>query len=298
MIDTKGSLCGPVLSISYCRQLSTVVRFSINQLTCATVNTTDAHVQTDAIATHLISGSRRGTADTYSIDLIEINQDRQTQVSGVRPLTVSLAASQVNGRQMLTGWMDSDWVGSQECCRSMTGYIFAIDRFICSWSSRLQPTVANSLVKAEYVALAAAAREMLWASMFLHKLNQSLPRTSAIHITAKTLVLHLHNGELALTLTILILYSDLSGARVIANNPQHFKRTKHINIIHFFLRDEVADGQLTIAPHSKQQEPCRHPDQAPHHTETCIPSTIVRPDSMIRTNQIESGCWRLRSSLI
>ena len=84
--------------------------------------------------------------------------------------------------------------------------------------------------------------------MFLCKLNQLLPRTSAIHVTGETLVLHLCNGELALTLTIPILYSNLSGAQVIANNPQHFKRTKHINITHFFLQDEVADGWLTIAP--------------------------------------------------
>ncbi|SOV04272.1 uncharacterized protein UDID_17049 [Ustilago sp. UG-2017a] len=37
-------------------------------------------------------------------------------------------------------------------------------------------------------------------------------------------------------------------AHAIASNPQHFKRTKHIDIAHFFLRDEVASRRLTIAP--------------------------------------------------
>ncbi|SOV09243.1 uncharacterized protein UDID_18531 [Ustilago sp. UG-2017a] len=36
-------------------------------------------------------------------------------------------------------------------------------------------------------------------------------------------------------------YSNSSGARAITSNPQHFKRTKHIDIAHFFLRDEVAN---------------------------------------------------------
>ncbi|SAM84248.1 uncharacterized protein UBRO_20821 [Ustilago bromivora] len=156
-------------------------------------------------------------------------------------IDVSLVVSQVSSGQILTGWTDSDWAGLRECCCSTTGYIFAIDGFICSWSSQLQPTIANSSVDAKYVALVAVTREMLWASMFLHKLDQSLPRTSVIHVTAKTLVLHLHNRELAIDPTIPILYSNSSRAQVIANDPQHFKRTKHIDIAHFFLRGEVAD---------------------------------------------------------
>ncbi|SYW81900.1 uncharacterized protein UHO2_00404 [Ustilago hordei] len=71
---------------------------------------------------------------------------------------------------------------------------------------------------------------------------------ASVHVTAKTLEGHSHNQELELDSTIPILYSDSSGARVIANDPQHFKRTKHIDIMHFFLWDKVADGQLTITP--------------------------------------------------
>ncbi|SPC63052.1 uncharacterized protein UHOD_11870 [Ustilago sp. UG-2017b] len=80
------------------------------------------------------------------------------------------------------------------------------------------------------------------------QLDQSLPKTSAIHVAAGTTALNLHEGSLTFNPTTPILYSDSAGARVIANDPQHFKRTKHINITHFFLRDEVADGCLTIAP--------------------------------------------------
>ncbi|SAM82184.1 uncharacterized protein UBRO_20643 [Ustilago bromivora] len=162
-------------------------------------------------------------------------------------IDISLVAKGTSDRQMLTGWADSDWAGSQDCHRLTSEYVLVVDSFICSWSSCLQPTVANSSVEVEYVTLAAAAREMLWTSMFLHELDQSLPKMLVIHVTVGTTVLHPCNGDLALNLTIPILYSNSSGVCTIANDPQHSKRMKHIDIVHFFLRDEVADGHLTIA---------------------------------------------------
>ena len=110
-----------------------------------------------------------------------------------------------------------------------------------------QLTVANNSVEAEYVALAGAARELLWTSMFLHELQQEAPQTTGINVSAGTSTIHSKNGELAFDRNVPILYSDSSGARVIANDPQHFKRTKHIDITHFFLQDEVASQQIAIA---------------------------------------------------
>ncbi|SAM83172.1 uncharacterized protein UBRO_21004 [Ustilago bromivora] len=54
--------------------------------------------------------------------------------------------------------------------------------------------------------------------------------------------------NLVLNPTTPTLYSNSSGAYVMANDPQHFKRTKHINIAYFFLQDKIADGCPTIAP--------------------------------------------------
>ncbi|CCF50240.1 uncharacterized protein UHO2_06259 [Ustilago hordei] len=204
---------------------------------------------------------------TEAINTMGLQQGDTANAEEIRHLkgkiNISLVASQVSSKQVLMGWMDSDWVGSQECFHSTTGHKHLgheskmsvmqpqtsqprdqdeRDAAQCSWSSQLQLTIANSSVKAKYVTLAATAREMLWISMFLRELGQSLPRTSSIHVTAETLTLHSCNQELILDTTIPILYSDLSEARVITNEPQHFKRTKHIDIAHFFLWDKVADG--------------------------------------------------------
>ncbi|SOV02267.1 uncharacterized protein UDID_19160 [Ustilago sp. UG-2017a] len=155
-------------------------------------------------------------------------------------IKVSLTTVAPVGGQMLTGWADSDWASSRDCRRSTSGYVFTIDGLVCSWSSRLQPTVANSSVEAEYMALAGAARELLWTTMFLHKAKQPMSKTAGIHVSAGTSVLHSHNSKLTFNRNVPILHSDSSGACAIANDPQHFKKTKHIDIAHFFLRDEIA----------------------------------------------------------
>ena len=76
-------------------------------------------------------------------------------------IDVSLSACAPRGENLLTGWADSDWAGARDCRRSTSGYVFAVDGLVCSWSLKLQSTVANSSVEAEYVALAAAACELI-----------------------------------------------------------------------------------------------------------------------------------------
>ncbi|CCF49197.1 hypothetical protein NDA11_007541 [Ustilago hordei] len=71
---------------------------------------------------------------------------------------------------------------------------------------------------------------------------------AGIHRSAGTLIIHSQDGELAFNQGVPVLYSNSSGAHTISSDPQHFKRTKHIDIAHFFLQDEVASQQLTVAP--------------------------------------------------
>ncbi|SPC68095.1 uncharacterized protein UHOD_15311 [Ustilago sp. UG-2017b] len=84
--------------------------------------------------------------------------------------------------------------------------------------------------------------------MFLRELEQPVPKTAGIHVSAGTLIIHSRNGELVFDRNIPILHSNSSGAHAIASDPQHFKRTKHIDITHVFLRDKIASRQLTITP--------------------------------------------------
>ena len=112
----------------------------------------------------------------------------------------------------MTGLADSDWAGSWDCRRLTSGYAFAIDGLVCSWSSQLQLMVANSSVEAEYMALAGATRELIWTSMFLQELEQPMSKTAELHVSAGTSTLHSHNGEIIHNHNVPILHSDSCGA--------------------------------------------------------------------------------------
>jgi hypothetical protein len=67
----------------------------------------------------------------------------------------------------LTGYSDSDYAGDKTDRKSTTGFVFMMNGSPISWCSQQQPVVAASSTGAEYVALAAAAREAVWMQQFL-----------------------------------------------------------------------------------------------------------------------------------
>ncbi len=62
----------------------------------------------------------------------------------------------------LQTYVDADYDGDFDSRRSTTGYVFVLNGGAVSWSSKLQPTLAASTTKAEFVAAAAAVQEALW----------------------------------------------------------------------------------------------------------------------------------------
>jgi hypothetical protein len=75
-------------------------------------------------------------------------------------------------------------------------------------------------VEAEYMAATQATREAVWWRAFLTELG--LPPTGATTV-----------------------YSDSQGAIALGKNPEHHKRTKHIDIQHHYVREQVAAGAIT-----------------------------------------------------
>ena len=73
-------------------------------------------------------------------------------------------------------------------------------------------------------------------------------KMTGIHVSIGTSNIYSHDGELTFDQNVPVLHSNSSGAWVIANDPEHFKRTKHIDIANFFLHDEITNKQLVIAP--------------------------------------------------
>jgi hypothetical protein len=126
-------------------------------------------------------------------------------------------------RQPLYGYTDSDWGNDANDRRSVTGWVFLLHDGAVSWQSCKQPTVALSSTEAEYMAAKEATREAVWWRAFLTELG--MPPTTATTI-----------------------HSDSQGAIALSKNPEHHKRTKHIDIQHHYIREQVAAGSVSL-PH-------------------------------------------------
>jgi hypothetical protein len=66
------------------------------------------------------------------------------------------------GNSTIQGWCDADYGGDLKTRKSTTGYIFTCNNGALSWSSKLQPTVAQSTTEAEFMAAGAACKDALW----------------------------------------------------------------------------------------------------------------------------------------
>ena len=68
----------------------------------------------------------------------------------------------VANRLTLRAYADSDWAGDAETRKSRTGWLLALGGACVAWRSTLQTGYSQSSTEAEYVALADAAKEVLW----------------------------------------------------------------------------------------------------------------------------------------
>jgi hypothetical protein len=121
----------------------------------------------------------------------------------------------------LYGYCDSDWASDKDDRRSVTGYAFILGGGTVSWQAKKQHTVALSSVEAEYMAASQAAKEALWLRALLRELG--------MHTSSPT-----------------TLCSDSQGSIALSKNPEHHARSKHIDIRHHFIREQVAAGSINL----------------------------------------------------
>jgi hypothetical protein len=120
----------------------------------------------------------------------------------------------------LVGFSDSDYANSEDR-RSVTGYCFRLSGGAVTWSSKRQPTTAQSTVEAEYMALAEAVKEAIWLRRYLYELG---------YIDDKPT----------------IIYGDNQGSISLSKNPEHHKLTKHIDTKYHLTREHTKLGTVNI----------------------------------------------------
>ena len=138
------------------------------------------------------------------------------------------------GDLFIQGYSDSDWAGDKEQRKSTSGYVFMLNNGPISWCSKRQTTVALSSTEAEYMALTLAAKEATWLRLLMTELGLMTSDDGSPTINVL-------RGEGTIALK-----GDNQSAIALANNPVLHSRTKHIDIQHHFIRNEVLEGRIDL----------------------------------------------------
>lgn len=119
----------------------------------------------------------------------------------------------------VTGWCDSDWGRCTTPRRSLSGWIVQLGASPISWKSKKQDTVSCSSAEAEYRAMGAITKELLWLKRLHKEMGVNHPEPMTLHC-------------------------DSQSAIHISSNPVFHERTKNIEIECHFIRDEIVKGVL------------------------------------------------------
>lgn len=122
--------------------------------------------------------------------------------------------------EKLNVFTDADFVGNKTMRRSTTGMVAIFSQGAISWTSQLQKSVVLSTTEAEIVAASEDAKQLTW----LTRLSELLG----------------HNKFFP------TLHVDNASAVKLAKNPEFHKKTKHIEVRHFYVRERVLNGDINI----------------------------------------------------
>nr|GEZ09477.1 copia protein [Tanacetum cinerariifolium] len=120
----------------------------------------------------------------------------------------------------LTAYADADHAGCQDIRRSTSGSAQFLGDKLVSWPSKKQKSTAISTTEAEYIAMSGCCAQILWM------------RSKLI--------------DYSFVFNKIPLYCDNHSAIALCcNNVQHSK-SKHIDIRHYFIREQVEKGMVEL----------------------------------------------------
>ncbi|GKA41290.1 hypothetical protein Tco_0733883 [Tanacetum coccineum] len=120
----------------------------------------------------------------------------------------------------LTAYADADHAGCQDTRRSTSGSAQFLGDKLVSWSSKKQTSTSISSIEAEYIAMSSCCAQILWMRSQLSDYGFEYNR------------IHLY-------------YDNKSAIALCCNNVQH-SRSKHIDIRHHFIREQVEKGVVEL----------------------------------------------------
>nr|GEV69519.1 copia protein [Tanacetum cinerariifolium] len=165
----------------------------------------------DTDGVELIKGSRRSNLYTISVE----------DMMKSSPITVNWGLWYPKDTAMtLTAYADADNACCQDMRRSTSGSAQFLGDKLVSWSSKKQKSTAISTTEAEYIAMSGCCAQILWMRSQL--------------------------TDYGFDFNKIPLYCDnRSAIDLCCNNVQH-SRSKHIDICHHFIREQVERGVVEL----------------------------------------------------
>ena len=123
------------------------------------------------------------------------------------------------------------------------------------WISSLQYTVSHSSTESEYISADTGARMLTWLSSLANELKIPMKKKVTLKIDNKISTKY-HDGEIIQdNQNDLHLLVDNKGAFDIAHSYGPSKRTKHLDVRHHYVQQQINNGviTMTLVPTTEQQ---------------------------------------------
>eukprot|EP00961_Rhodomonas_salina_P030457 409935-Rhodomonas_salina.1 len=117
-------------------------------------------------------------------------------------------------RNVMSGWVDSNYTSDQDLRKSVTGYVLSMNNAPISWKAKRQDCMTLSSAEAEYVAVSMCSQEVVYLRAMLRGLGYE-------------------------QVTLTAVWEDNAACIMMANNPVNRKFTWHTLV----LRARLGAGQ-------------------------------------------------------
>ena len=121
----------------------------------------------------------------------------------------------------LSGYTDSDWVGSVSDRKSTSGCCFSLRSAMISWQSKKQSSIALNTTEAEYIVACSTSCEAIWLRKLL-------------------------TGLFDLEIEATVILCDNQSCIKMTENPVFHDKSKHIEIRYHYIRDMVQRGVVKL----------------------------------------------------
>jgi len=119
------------------------------------------------------------------------------------------------------GYINSDFARYKNTRQLTEGNIFVVAGEPVSWETKRQDTVALSTVEAEFMAFSQVTTQALWLLKYFEEIGLLVTQPITIH-------------------------ADNNGAIAISTNDKNYRRTKHINVWHHFVKEHTEANEVNF----------------------------------------------------